>query len=554
MNFEKCQRWPIQLARSPLNQAEFVTSPTSGCPRSSFTLARIFWPALAVLPFLSIYLVHYASPLGVPTGFIHGDMPYYCANARAIFERGNGLAHPNAYDPDPQAPIIYFHWLIWILGFGIKKLGFEPGILFVSMGVIGSFLCSYVTLHLIETRLPEPRYRIALFLFTMWGGGLLCVGRAAQNLLNGRPAGESLFAYDPFDGWWFQNWGRNLVFPTEAVYHALAAAVWLAVLGRRWTMALVAATLLAATHPFSGLQILLILFAWLSILLYLERTWQVLQLWFVIAVSLACFLGYYLVFLESFEQHRALRETWSLAWTLDFSSLLLAYGPIGLIAVRRFLLERSRLDSCDFFLAICFAVSFLLAKHEWFVAPRQPLHFTRGYLWLPLALLALPTLQQLLTDTQSRLRPAAFAFLLLMLGALAASDNAAFIARQWQNQRRNPPAEGYFLTPAERDMFAWIDRQGFDGVLLSPDAKLSYLSATYTAVRPYVGHWSETPQRVKRTEEIRAWFEHGKAGGWLAGIDYILIAKKEVRSIHGLGDWELAYGNEDLLLFKRTQR
>src|SRR5438105_15936876 len=113
----------------------------------------------------------------------------------------------------------------------------------------------------------------------MWGGGLLCLGRAAQNLLHGRPAAESLFAYDPFDGWWFQNWGRNLVFPTEAVYHALAAAVWLAVLGRRYALALAAAAFLAATHPFSGLQILLILLVWLSILFCRTRTWQVLQLW-----------------------------------------------------------------------------------------------------------------------------------------------------------------------------------------------------------------------------------------------------------------------------------
>src|SRR5262245_2369956 len=160
-------------------------------------------------------------------------MPYYCANAREIFERGNGLAHPNAYDPDPEAPVIYFHCLIWLLGFGIKKVGLDPGRLFVATGVIGSFLCSYLTLRLVETRLHECRFRITLFLFTMWGGGLLCIGRVAQNLLSGRPAGESLFAYDPFDGWWFQNWGRNLIFPTEAVYHALAAAVWLAVLGSR---------------------------------------------------------------------------------------------------------------------------------------------------------------------------------------------------------------------------------------------------------------------------------------------------------------------------------
>jgi hypothetical protein len=530
-----------------------MTPSPEGVFGPSITPARIFWSGLAILPFLSIYLVHFASPLGLPTGFIHGDMPYYCANAREIFARGNGLAHPNAYDPDPQAPVIYFHWLIWVLGFGIKKLDLDPGLLFVGIGAVGSFLCSYLTFGLVETRLPDSRYRIPLFLLTMWGGGLLCVGRAAENVLNGRSVGDSLFAYDPFDGWWFQNWGRNLVFPTEAVYHALAAAVWLAVLGRHWKLALGTAALLAATHPFSGLQVLLILFAWLSILMCLDRTWHVVWLWLVVVLLLVLFLGYYLVFLESFPQHRALRETWSLAWTLDSSSLLLAYGPVGLIAAQRLWAQRTRLDRGDLFLATCFAVSFLLAKHEWFVTPRQPLHFTRGYLWLPLALLALPT-QQLLTDVRTGFRPAAFAFLMVPLGTLAVFDNAAFITRECRNQWTDPDKAGYFLTPAERDMFAWIDHQGFDGALLCPDVKLSYLSAAYTGVHPYLGHWSETPELEKRAEQVRTWLAHGEPGYWLARIDYILIPKKDVRPVHRLGNWEMAYENEDLLFFKRPEK
>jgi hypothetical protein len=511
--------------------------------------ARILWAALAAVPFLSIYLAHYTSPLGVATGFIHGDMPYYCANGRAIFERGNGLAHPNPYDPNPDAPVIYFHWLTWILGFGIKKLGLEPGALFVGMGVIGSLLCSYLTLRLVEARLPKSRYRNLLFLFTMWGGGLLCLGRAAQNLLNGHSAAESLFAFDPFNGWWFQNWGRNLVFPTEAVYHALAATVWLAVLGQRWKLALAAAALLAATHPFSGLQMLLILFAWLSICLCLGPSWHGLRLWLTVVAVLGLFLGYYFGFLESFEQHRSLRETWSLNWTLDSATLLLGYGPIGVVAAYGFCIARKRLTSGESFLAICFILSFLLAKHEWFLTPRQPLHFTRGYLWLPLCLLALPVLQRMLID--ARLPRVAFGFLVLVLGAVGISDNAAFLVQQWQNQWKNPEEAGYFLTPAEREMFAWIEGHGFDGVLLSPDHKISYLTATYTSARPYFGHWSQTPQLQKRIEQVQAWLEDGERGRWMAEIDYILIARSQIQSIQRLADWEIAHENEELLFLTR---
>src|SRR5439155_21748675 len=110
----------------PISQGLIHVTMSPESDRDS-ALARILWPALGVVPFLSIYLAHYASPLGIPTGFIHGDMPYYAANGREIFERGNGLAHPNPYDPDPHAPVIYFHWFTWVLGFAIKKIGIEPG-------------------------------------------------------------------------------------------------------------------------------------------------------------------------------------------------------------------------------------------------------------------------------------------------------------------------------------------------------------------------------------------------------------------------------------------
>src|SRR5438445_9593771 len=152
---------------TPAGQRHRRAEPGGSLSPHMTAVARILWPTLGIVPFLSIYLAHYASPLGVPTGFIHGDMPYYAANGREIFERGNGLAHPNPYDPDPQAPVIYFHWLTWILGFGLKKLGLEPGLFFVGIGVIGSMLCSYLTLRLIEARLPKSRHRNVLFLFTI---------------------------------------------------------------------------------------------------------------------------------------------------------------------------------------------------------------------------------------------------------------------------------------------------------------------------------------------------------------------------------------------------
>ena len=65
------------------------------------------WALLAVLPFWSVYLAHAVLGPHRPTGFLIFDCAYYCANAREIFERGNGLAYCNPFDPDPAATARY---------------------------------------------------------------------------------------------------------------------------------------------------------------------------------------------------------------------------------------------------------------------------------------------------------------------------------------------------------------------------------------------------------------------------------------------------------------
>ena len=92
--------------------------------RARSEAASRFWrqvllSVLAISPILFAYIPHFTSPEGHPTGFIAGDMPYYCANGREIFERGNGFAYPNPLDTEPESPVIYFHWYIWILGVAI---------------------------------------------------------------------------------------------------------------------------------------------------------------------------------------------------------------------------------------------------------------------------------------------------------------------------------------------------------------------------------------------------------------------------------------------------
>ena len=87
---------------------------------STVTAAPLRWPArlalalVALVPWALVYLHHFTAGEGA-TGFIQVDMPFYAANGRAIFERGNGLFYPNAYDPDPSAPVILLKPITWLV-------------------------------------------------------------------------------------------------------------------------------------------------------------------------------------------------------------------------------------------------------------------------------------------------------------------------------------------------------------------------------------------------------------------------------------------------------
>lgn len=484
---------------------------------------------LGAAPFVGVVALHFAAQPGAATGFIQADMPYYSANGRAVFERGNGGLYPNAYDPDPAAPVIYFHWFVWLLGFGIVKLGLDPGFQFVALGTTSAILCAWVTLRLVRSVLPESQLLRLLYLATMWGGGLFCLAAAAQNARAGLPLLHDLFRHDPAGGDWCLNWGRNLIYPTEATYHLLMALCWLGLIECRWLAALGSGVALAATQPFTGLQALFILGAWSGLRLVSNPSATRLVRCLAVAAALAAFAGYYGLYLESFPQHRALRQEWSLDWSLTARAEILGYGLGASLALGRVIADQGRIGRTGCVLATAFLVSFLLVNHDRFVAPRQPLHFTRGYVWMPLWLLALPLVQRTLVRLRTQMPAPVFAGVVGLGAAVLVSDNVAFVAGRWR-----APHQGFYLSSAERDLFARLDRQALTGVLLCPDGKVSYLSAVYTPMRPFGGHPFLTPDYARRLDEMRAFFEHAQGGPWLRAIDYVLVRAPLARRTRAL--------------------
>jgi hypothetical protein len=516
----------------------------------SVRLSPWLWSLVAAMPFLSVYGMHFTYSAGWPSGFLGYDQPYYLANGRAIFERGNGITYPNPFDAAETSPAIYFHWLIWLLGFGVVKLGVDPGRLFLAAHLVAAVLCARATWALVSFCANGSRWPAVLYLWTMWGGGVFAFSAMIANLTGTRPALDDLLRHDPSSGWWFLNWGRNLVYPAESVYHALMATVWLAVLRERWPVALCAAASLAATHPFSGLQVLLILTVWCTVSWVLQRLHRV-PLWFTVGVVclFGMFLSYNFIFLRMFEQHRLLMRDWSVKWTLDLPAMWRAYLPVGALAALRIWKDRRQLNRNVWFLLTCWATSLLLANHDWFVRPVQPLHFTRGYVWTPLCLLGLPVLNdslQWLHRTRQRLLYGLVPAILAAM--LALSDNASFVWQYWRNRGEY----GVFLTAGEQDIFRQMVERDLCGVLLPPNPRLGYLAAVYTRARPYLGHLFNTPDFYDRQRQMMEWFATDRAGPWFSTVDFVLIRRDATGQHATLHPWRQVAANEEWTLYERT--
>lgn len=551
-----------------------VAASTTPIGRSNNRAA--IWSAVALLPFLAFPVAHYVAFGAEATGLTTYDLPYYAANARALAERGEGGFYPNAFDPNPGAPAIYFHWLIAVLAFVTRGLGIDPGLALQVIGVTAGWTAARLMYSLVETLVQERRWLVPLYLSTMWGGGLLVEGAVLKNVASGTAIEQSLLTFDPGQGLWCLNFGRNLILPTEAVYHALMIGLWLSILRGRFRAASICLWLIVTTHPFTGAQALAIVGAYVAIdramaihhaMLACHRSVSraigvaVLHgspskisaagsppLSFVASLMAAgvAFGTYYFVFLPSYPQHQELQATWTLGWTLTLPMIVLAYLPAATFAgaaITRDAIWRIR----SRFLLTAAAVSFLLANHQLFMRPHQPIHFTHGYIWTPLWLAGLPPVSQILNwGTQSHRRwpsivVAAFGFLIVL-------DNAGFLINSSVRARDY----GFGIDEAERNAFATISKVEPSGTLLTDDARLGYLAAVYTPARPWFGHKYNTPRFEERSQLAEELVE-GTRVRIPPEIDLILTASAHLNErLYGEG-WSELGRFDSLVLWQRSK-
>jgi hypothetical protein len=484
---------------------------------------------VAAMPVLLAYFAHFALPPGGTegTGFLHYDQPYYMANAKALFSNGLSPFYGLPFSPYDTTPRVYFQPLTILFAFALKITGAQPGYVYAAVGAVSAIVMFRVSIALVEAFNGRQRDLPGIlgYFAVLWGGGLVVLAGVILWMTDSPPRpwiGTSAFALDPVEGYWFLNLGRNALFTTEAVYHALFFGTCVQVIRQKYPSALVLAALLSCSHPFSGLELLLILLAFVAGEFFVNKITPPPR-WFIagLVVILISHLAYYLVVLKLLSpEHVMLERQWSLPWILPAWTSVVAYGPVFLLAavtlVLRFLSPAGIPGRETRFAVIWFVVAFALANHELIISPRQPLHFTRGYVWTPLALLAVPTVTAAFrrcTNLRWHITAlAACAFLMVII----TSDNIAWFGRNFILRASHVPGSEIFLTADASQTLAFLAQPDMrKRLLLSNDPRLAYMATAYVPVRTWLSHGFNTPAADDRREQLRAFFaSEGEVPEW----------------------------------------
>lgn len=478
---------------------------------------------LLSLPIVAVYLIHFSSDGGIPgarpSGFLMYDAPYYMANARELTDDGGfHLMYSNPFSHDYQSERIYFQPQTLLLGLAFRLSGIDPGILLCLFGLLFTLLFFRVLLECYDRLFGLKTRRDWFFLVLLaWGGGVFSVAGTLHGFLNGLPLAEALKTsslFEPSGGWWFLNLGRNMILPTEAYYHFLFFLSLLLIIRKKYTLALVSTALLSLSHPFTGIQMLLILAGWGSIEILISKARFRPVQWFTggIFLMLIFHIGYYLFFLRQNPEHEQLFHQWKLAWIVSTPAFILAWGWGMLLA-------GYRIFRCDFLtdfrqqpmlrlIGIWFVVSFLLSNHDLFIQPVQPLHFTRGYVWSSLFLLSVPVMYRI-TDYLDRrilvtgLRMGVYGLLLLLL----LSDNLVWMSNTARDAATNPYL---FNTREELELYTELNKEEYRGrLVVSTDLKTGYRITAYTPLRSWYSHMHNTPNADTCLKQLRQISEKG---------------------------------------------
>ena len=484
--------------------------------QSSNVLAFVF--ACAVVGSFSFAVnwgvARHKAPDHVFLGFTQRDVPLYYAYARAVFERGNGLLYPNPYEWERKPDVIYCQlffvlcgWL-WRLGIPftaldqILRVVCGVGMLLALWRLLGRFLPSR------HTRWPAYAC-LSLCAGTAWIAALVATRGSPHGFMDAFIRMEK--GYQCFFFVW-----RQLFLATECFYHCLSFYVFWAVARGRFKTAYVLLWLTWWSHPFTGLETGAIAALFLTFALMAPRRRREDWLrWGAVVGADALWCAYYGPFLNSFESHKAMMELWMWADLRVFwdevamgQGLWIALAAPALFFAR-FRRWVSRTRPGRLWLAWLMTTAALMSTNRlpFLKQPSQPIHFDRGYLFVPLVVAAVWSMRLVwgkLRRNVRRLVPVTAAAVF----AITLPDNGFLL---WEHLTVSVPKDRVSEIPrADWEVIEWFEKIARPSrvavVEALPVGGLDYLLPTFTPHITALGHlYNTTHYKMKRLMLKQYW-------------------------------------------------
>lgn len=501
--------------------------------------------SLPMIAFFTWYLFNHITDL-IPTGFIQYDNVSYIAFSKQYLDTDHfHFKYNNPFNDSDFYPRIYFQpqFLLFSL---LMKLGVPPGWILIPFTIICTIVCFRILIAIYDCLFKNLGFRTLNIWLLCWGGGLLSIcGYIVQFFMpaNGQNAFDNSFILDPANGWWGLNLGRSLFFSCEAYYHVLFLGCIFYLLTRKWIKAFLLLVILTLSHPFTSIELIGIVCLWSISEAYIKQ--KSIPLLFIAGILIVAtfYIYYYLYYLNQFQDHLSVSHQYSLNWRLRFYSMIPAYCLSGGLAIYTIYKSgiRSFFSSRENRLFTCwFAVAILLANHELFINARQPIHFTRGYIWTCLFLIGMPGLQSILQYLNQKKKIAA----IVILTIIFFSDNILWLLNNTYKKETQPSIT--YINEEQKNVFKILNQQTNQHTLiLSDDPNMSYLSTIYTKAYPWLSHRYTTPFFDKKALALKLFIDSGTVDSSWKGRNVVFIFRKPATALNILNQKvEISYRNE----------
>ena len=482
-------------------------------------------PLLILLPPIIFLVGHiYASftqPNIAATGFMTGEAPYYMANARQYLDFGFGsLFYSNPYSADIESTRHYFQFQTYILAIFLKVSSLPPGVVWNIFGLIFSVLFikevqKFFRKEILNMKSMKFTQYLLLMVIFFYGGGLHAISGIFISILkSGLNFGEMARNTEMFEvaeGWWMHSVGRNFLLPNYIFYYFLVFKIINNLSLKKYNWSFFWQFILIFSHPFVGVQTIFAICIWKTFELYYLRSKLITLRSLIINYGLLILhLTYYMVILNLDPEHKQQEQQWKTTYNLLYENwAMMAKNFIPSYALVFFLFFLNIFPSKNFFtffktptfrfLAILGLSNFIIANHEFAIAPLQPIHFTHGMVWFPFAILGINYISTCLR--QKKLST----IILAILTVFFTLDNSTWFIKRIYQESKGKSQQLRPLTVEGKEIIDYIKENYNEKEVLfvSSNKSISYFSSVFTKTSQWLAHTNITPNAFQKELELR---------------------------------------------------